>query len=294
LRLPPCRASLSWCVQGMDWTLYYAGLFLFIRWLQEVWPEITKIDRDSGDVIWRLGGPGNQFAFSNDEGFSFQHDIRRQADGHLTLFDNGNQKGPPPYSRVLEYAIDEGTQTITRTWEYSGTPALFAPYMGSMQRLGNGNSVIGWGAIPRVTEVKPDGSKALELELGGLTYRAFRYAWEALPAVEPRLVVPPSGNPASATLYFAWNGATQIDAYEVYTGTTTSALNMVTSVDRAGFETAITLDNLSLDTCVFQVKPVHHQGLSTPFSNYAYHLERPECRALLPHSIHLPIIQTAQ
>ena len=44
--------------------------------------EITKIDRQTGEIIWRLGGVNNQFTFVNDSlGFSYQHAIRRIANG---------------------------------------------------------------------------------------------------------------------------------------------------------------------------------------------------------------------
>lgn len=45
-------------------------------------------------MIWILGGRRNQFVFTNDLRFSRQHDIRRLANGNITLFDNGNDKFP--------------------------------------------------------------------------------------------------------------------------------------------------------------------------------------------------------
>jgi len=47
--------------------------------------EIIKIDRNSGDVIWYLGGPNNDFIFTNDSfnGFSKQHDVRRIENGNI-------------------------------------------------------------------------------------------------------------------------------------------------------------------------------------------------------------------
>jgi hypothetical protein len=51
--------------------------------------------------------------------------------------------------------------------------------MGSAQRLTNGNTFIGWGALsnPAATEVAPDGTKVLELALppGMISYRAFKF-----------------------------------------------------------------------------------------------------------------------
>ena len=62
--------------------------------------EITKIDRQTGDVIWRLGGKANQFKFIAAPGISgplefyHQHDIRVLPNGHLTIFDNHNGQQP--------------------------------------------------------------------------------------------------------------------------------------------------------------------------------------------------------
>jgi hypothetical protein len=55
--------------------------------------EITKINRSTGAIIWRLGGKYNQFTFPNDSlSFSYQHAIRRLENGNILLFDNGNYR----------------------------------------------------------------------------------------------------------------------------------------------------------------------------------------------------------
>ncbi len=142
--------------------------------------EITKIDRQTGNIIWRLGGRHNQFTFTNDTlGFSYQHAVRRIPNGHITMFDNGNYH-TPPFSRAVEYELDETNRTATLVWQYRNSPDLFGAAMGYVQRLDNGNTLIGWGATnPSVTEVRPDGSKALELTLptGVFSYRAIRFPW---------------------------------------------------------------------------------------------------------------------
>ena len=51
--------------------------------------EVIKIDRNSGNIIWRLGGPMNDFTFINDtyNGPSKQHDARRLENGNILIFD---------------------------------------------------------------------------------------------------------------------------------------------------------------------------------------------------------------
>lgn len=135
--------------------------------------SVTKVNRATSEVMWRLGGVANDFTFTNDLGFSLQHDARRLPDGHLTLFDNGQTSRG--FSRAVEYDIDEVARLITRTWEYTG-PHSFC--CGNVQRLPGGNTLINWAqGKPSVTEVKRDGTKVLELTIAapGSSYRAFKF-----------------------------------------------------------------------------------------------------------------------
>jgi hypothetical protein len=153
--------------------------------------EITKIDRNTGEIIWRMGGKRNQFRFINEHPenaptyFSYMHNIKRLPNGNITLFDNGNQR-TPQYSRVVEYKLDEVNKTATLVWEYRHTPDIFAAAHGSAQRLQNGNTLVGWGDAglqgkPSITEVHPDNSLAFELTLptGYRSMRAYRLPWKA-------------------------------------------------------------------------------------------------------------------
>jgi hypothetical protein len=143
--------------------------------------EVTKIDRQNGNIIWRWGGKHNQFTFTNDSiGFSEQHSIHRTQSGSLLMFDDGNFHAPP-CSRAVEYSMDETAKTVTMIWQYRHSPDIASLAMGSVQRLPNGNTLIGWGATPAaaVTEVRPDGSVAFEFQLPDnvVSYRAFRFPW---------------------------------------------------------------------------------------------------------------------
>ena len=146
--------------------------------------EITKIDRQTGAILWRFApnGVNNQFTMVNDpRGFSHQHDIRRLANGNITLFDNGNFLAPE-YTRVVEYQLDEVNKVATLVSEYRNTPDVYSPAMGSAQRRSSGGTMIGWGmnvTAPHVTDIHADGTKAFELGLdtGYFSYRAFRFPW---------------------------------------------------------------------------------------------------------------------
>lgn len=75
--------------------------------------EITKIDLQTGDVIWRLGGKANMFKFVDGQPFAYQHDVRQLPNGDITVFDNHGTMDNPAPSRGLEYKIDETNKTVT-------------------------------------------------------------------------------------------------------------------------------------------------------------------------------------
>ncbi len=140
--------------------------------------EITKINVQTGEIIWRLGGENNQFTFVNDplNGFSHQHGIRRLANGNIILFDNGALH-QPPVSRAVEYRLDESTMVAEMVWEYRHSPPLFGNIMGFAQRLANGNTVICFGSAQHVVEVNSSGVVQWEVAVdnpGYNLYRAFR------------------------------------------------------------------------------------------------------------------------
>jgi hypothetical protein len=143
---------------------------------------VIKIDAQSGETIWRLGGANNEFTFVNDpfNGFSAQHYARILPNGHLLLYDNGTRHQPSE-TRVVEYALDIPMRTATLVWEFRHAPPIYTAYVGSVQRLVSGNTAIGYGFVGHATEVAPDGSVVWEadLQVDGapiLVYRLTRIA----------------------------------------------------------------------------------------------------------------------
>lgn len=144
--------------------------------------ELIKINRRNGDIMWRMGGENsayNEFTFINDprNGFSGQHHVQVLDNGNLLLFDNHTEDALSG-SRAVEYEIDEENRTATLVWSYESD--RFASAMGSVQRLENGNTLIGWGTAQgaNITEVTPDGEVVLTVTLpdSQVTYRAYRFA----------------------------------------------------------------------------------------------------------------------
>lgn len=243
--------------------------------------QIVKIDRATGGVLWKLGGKDNDFTFVNDTGFSYQHDIRRLENGHITLFDNGNPRDdfprPTPYSRAVEYEIDEVTRVITRVWEYRSSPDIYGAFMGNVQRLPNGNTFIGWGGPATIgTEVTPGGEVALEMRIDqptyGYNYRWFRFPWVGRPSTLPALVS------RGDALYFSWNGATEISSYRVEgSATFTGSFSTIDTPVRAGFETSSTLGLSAAGMCYFRVMPIDNAAADTRYSATVYAPVDPAC-----------------
>ena len=174
--------------------------------------EITKIDRTTGDILWRWGGLHNEFTFVGDTlRFSYQHHIRHLENGNYTLFDNGDNRDSL-FSRACEYTLDEVGRTATLVWSYRNDPDSYGWAMGAMQRLPNGNTLISYGTgKPDAIEVAPDGSKVMELTLpvGMSSYRVFRCEWTPPVAAVGDVGTPPEiqllgPNPVrGATMLFA-------------------------------------------------------------------------------------------
>lgn len=128
--------------------------------------QILKINREDGNVLWRLGRNGD-FEFVNDprNGFGGQHYSHFLPNGHLLLYDNRNlvstnvtlpEDGP---SRAVEYALDYENKTATLVWSYQ-REGYHTSSQGGAQRLENGNTFISWGrGTPGLfTEVDPAGN----------------------------------------------------------------------------------------------------------------------------------------
>ncbi|HAY33782.1 MAG TPA: aryl-sulfate sulfotransferase [Ignavibacteria bacterium] len=152
--------------------------------------EITKINSETGAIIWRLGGKNNQFTFINDPiEFSYQHAIHKTEAGTFTLFDNGNFHSPK-FSRSVEYRIDETAMTAEKVWEYRNVPSIYTFAMGYTERLENGNTTVSWGfANTAYTEVNSSNEVVFEFNFSpaNFSYRIFRENWNVSPEFIPNI-----------------------------------------------------------------------------------------------------------
>jgi len=211
---------------------------------------VYKIDRMSGEVIWRLGGKKSDFAMGAGTRFAYQHDARRQPDGTITIFDNGTtvfEDGVPKVieeSRGIVLALDEEEMTAVLVREYTHPDKQFAHAGGNMQGLPNGNVLIGWGRAPVFSEFSQDGrllfsaSFPPDFSPADASYRAFRFPWSGQPDEGPA-VAAETGPDDEVTLYASWKGATEVAFWEVLAGPGPDRLEPIGSAPREGFETTI-------------------------------------------------------
>ena len=206
---------------------------------------IYKLDRKSGQVIWRLGGKKSDFQQGPGAQFEFQHDARRHADGTLTLFDNGASAPGPAgavetMSRPIRLELETSAMTARLVGEYLPPTPRLAFAMGNLQQLPNGGAFVGWGTDGSFSELGPDGTTRLDARFaaGTATYRAFRHEWHGRPRTLPSVVVAADAN-GSPTAYVSWNGATDVAEWRLRTGASPTTLKAVAVARRTGFETAI-------------------------------------------------------
>ncbi len=230
--------------------------------------EVTKINRKTGKIIWRLGGAHNQFRFANDlYQNSYQHDVRPVPGkpNAYTMMDNGNFHSPS-FSRAVEFQLDTAQMVAIKTWEYRHTPADYYTYfMGNVQRLPNGNTFIDWGdaPVPKATEVTAAGEVVYEanFDKSGYSYRDYRFNWQSVVKI-PYLVAEPY--PDKITLIFNKFGDKRVKRYIVYCGTSPAP---TTPIDSTA-QTWIDLTNLTNNrTYYFRVTARDSSGVESPYSN---------------------------
>ena len=240
--------------------------------------EVTKINRNTGEVIWRLGSgnPDNpnddpyldqRLTILNDTlptgQFNVQHDIRVVGENRYTVFDN-HHLDSTPNSRAVEYEVDPVNRTATLVWQYMGGYDSY--HMGNAQRLPNGNTFINWVITdgPKVTEVRPDGTKAFEMNWSAQnskSYRVFKFPWDGVVDV-PYLIVDPQ--PDNVTLIFNKFGDPNVAYYRIYGGTSpgpTTLLDTSTST----LKRLTDFENGS--RYYFRVKAVDVRGRESDYSN---------------------------
>jgi Arylsulfotransferase (ASST) len=202
---------------------------------------LYKVNRKTGDVVWRFGGKKSDFEMGVGTRTAYQHDARWHGEGTLTVFDNGGGPWVHEQSRAIRVELDEDAMKASLVREYTHPGKLRSATQGSVQILPGGNVFVGWGSSPVISEFSHGGDLLFDAEFPaeGETYRAFRFTWKGYPNYDPAIAAEfRKGD--EVKIYASWNGATEFATWRVLDGGP-KKLKELASAPKEGFETVITV-----------------------------------------------------
>jgi Arylsulfotransferase (ASST) len=210
-----------------------------------------EIDHNTGQIMWRLGGKRSSFHMGAGTGTAYQHDMRWQPDGTITVFDDGAAPAAHSQSRAIHEQIDWHEHSVSLVGRDVRSSPLLSGSQGNDETLPDGNSFVGWGEQPFMTEFGPSGETVFEANLPypGESYRAYTFGWTGTPASPPSLAVASKGAQAS-TVYASWNGATGVASWQVLAGPDPARLTPIATAPASGFQTTIPVASAQPDFAV--------------------------------------------
>lgn len=200
-----------------------------------------EIQHGSGDVLWRLGGTKSSFKMGAGTEMAWQHDGRMLPDGTVTFFDDGSNPRIHYQSRGVHIALDTRNHTARLLDAYTHPSPLLADSQGNMQALAGGRAVIGWGAIPYISELDEKGTLLLDAHMapGMGSYRAFRFPWTGHPLQPPAVSARVLATGDETAVYASWNGASEVASWRVLGGSDPASLRARATMPDSGFESSI-------------------------------------------------------
>ena len=146
--------------------------------------NVIKIDRDTDELAWVLGGPPGRgdFEMDDEDRFLRQHSAEPLENGNIILFDNG--MGARPWSRAAEYALtfhpNGDPDRADLVWEFRDE-TMYSTHKSDADRLANGNTLIAYSHLESthqavILEVNADAEVLWDLRSPPewRTYRAVR------------------------------------------------------------------------------------------------------------------------
>jgi outer membrane protein assembly factor BamB len=157
---------------------------------------VVIIERATGDIVWKVGR--NVLAQ--------QHNATELENGNILVFDNGAFREGESITFTRAVELDRVSGKVV--WEYRDRSQMhnfFTPFMGSAQRLANGNTLLCESAFGRLFEVTRDGyicwefvnphfaeypdkvTAAIFPGESNALFRAYRYSLEEIPWLRGKL-----------------------------------------------------------------------------------------------------------
>ena len=203
-----------------------------------------QLEGGTGRVLWRLGGNRSSFKMGPGTTMAWQHDARVLPDGEITFFDDGSNPPIHSQSRALRIELDLKTHRarLASVYTHTGAP-LLAASQGNAQTLANGNTLVGYGGVPAISEYAQDGSLIFDAQqpLDMSFYRAFRFPWNGRPLSPPAVLASLNNTGEETIVHASWNGATDVAAWRLLAGTRSGSLTAQATIPAAGFESSTTL-----------------------------------------------------
>jgi len=202
-----------------------------------------QLEGGSGRVLWRLGGLKSSFTMGSGTRTAWQHDGRVLPNGEVTFFDNGSNPPIHRESRAVRIALDLNAHEAHLRSALTHPTPLLAVSQGNMQTLAGGSTVVGYGAIPEISEYSPSGSLLLDahLPLNMDTYRAFRFPWSGRPSSPPAVLANLNNTSEETIVHMSWNGATELASWRVLAGEHPDSLTVRATTPASGFESSTSL-----------------------------------------------------
>jgi hypothetical protein len=219
---------------------------------------IYKVNIQTGAIMWRLGGKHSTFKLGSGAATAWQHNAIMHAGDLLTVFDNG--AGPPrshPHSRGLMLRLNVTKHTATVAREFDHSPQLSSNFEGNVQEVPGGGVFTGWGQAPYFTEFNASGQTVFDARFvdANNSYRAYRFRWVGTPQTPPAVAASNRGR--MTVVWMTWNGATQVKAWRVIGGSSTTAMKGIRTVRKTSFETAT---NITGHPNYLAVQALNQQG----------------------------------
>lgn len=203
-----------------------------------------QLDGSSGQILWRLGGNRSSFKMGPGTRTAWQHDGRVLANGDITFFDDGANPPIHSQSRALRIELNLKTHEARLASVYTHhDPPLLAASQGNMQTLPDGNTLVGYGGAPAISEYAQNGSLIFDAHqpYDMSFYRAYRYPWSGLPTSPPAVLASMNNTGEETIVYASWNGATEVASWRVLAGTRPGALTPQATIPDTGFESSTLL-----------------------------------------------------
>jgi len=203
-----------------------------------------QLQSGTGRILWRLGGNRSSFRMGPGTEMAWQHDGRVLPDGEVTFFDDGANPPIHRQSRAVRIALDFNARTARLAAVYThANPPLLAASQGNAQTLANGNTVVGYGGVPAVSEYGGDGSLLFDANQPYDTsfYRAFRFPWSGRPLSPPAVLASLNDTGEETIVHASWNGATDGASWRVLAGEHPGSLTAQTAIPDVDFESSTTL-----------------------------------------------------